>query len=124
MRPWLIALDDSQIIPVSMCRRDHVSKVHDAAAIGSSMTLLRQSALTPKHEPDHSRGLMQGLVEMRPARLLAKPFVSLDLPPGGRVSHDLARFRFSFMMFNNCRRFPARIFELPHSFTVFAGLFS
>ena len=58
---------------------------------------------------------MQGLVESSPSRLLAKPFVSLDLPPGVRASHYLARFRFSFEMFNNCRHFPARIFELPHS---------
>ena len=67
---------------------------------------------------------MQGLVERSRERLLAKPFVSVDLPPGGRVSDDLEGFRFSFGMFNNCRHFPARIFELPHSFTVFAGLFS
>ena len=67
---------------------------------------------------------MQGLVESSPSRLLVKPFVSLDLPPGVFASHYLARFRFSFKMFNNCLYFLARIFELPHSFTVFAGLFS
>src|SRR5882672_3547830 len=65
------------------------------AAMGSSMTLMRQSALASKHEPGHSCGLIQGLVERRPSRLLAKPFISLDLPPGVFASHYLARFRFS-----------------------------
>ncbi|HMI98189.1 MAG TPA: hypothetical protein VK479_16890, partial [Micropepsaceae bacterium] len=94
------------------------------AAMCSTMTLMRQSAAAPKHGAGQSRGLMQGLVESSPARLLAKPFVSLDLPPGVFVRHYLAGFRFSFEMFNNCQHFPTRIFELPDSFTVFAGHFS
>src|SRR5882672_5687187 len=81
----------------------------------SSMTLMRQSAAASKHGAGQSCGLMQGLVESRPTRLLAKPFVSLDLPPGVFASHYLASFRFSFGMFNNYRNFLMRIFELPHS---------